>query len=264
MKENISSLSNKKIKSLIRLRKSSERKKLGLSIVDGLREVSLALEGGVEVLELFYCPSLAKDKKLTKEWLSKLKITAVSESIFKEICYKSKPDGYLAIIKVKNPQLKELSIKAEPLIVILDRVEKPGNIGAVIRTAFAAGVDLIIITNNQTDLYHPNSIRASEGLIFKQAILEAPLLTTITWLRERKIKTYAAVTNSQTDYTKKDYQGPLALVFGSEAKGLGDDWLKETKETVRIPMQAEVDSLNISASVAILIYEARRQRGLTV
>jgi TrmH family RNA methyltransferase len=256
----INSFDNKKIKELIRLKKTSERKKQGLIIIDGLREIELALESGIEIIDLFFCPEISKNEKMRLKGIDPESITIVSVNVFKKICYKENPDGYFALARPRELNIGHISLNKNPLIVILENVEKPGNLGAVIRTSFAAKVDLIIVSDNQTDIYNPNVIRASEGLLFKQKIVSLTTNDTITWLKKNNINSYAAATTSKTDYTKVNMKKSTAIVLGSESQGLSRDWLNKADELIKIPMQSGIDSLNVSVSAAILIYEAKRQR----
>lgn len=257
----ITSTNNQKIKDLVNLKKSGERKKKGLIIIDGTREIELAKKAGIEILELYYCPNLIKKPANTFFGLKTDIITEVSESVFNKICYKDSPGGYLAVAKVEKQKLKNIKLSKNPLIVVLEAVEKPGNLGAIIRTAYAAGVDLIIINDGQTDIYNPNVIRASEGFVFNKTIVITTTEETLKWLSDNKILSYAAATGVKNSYTKEKMDGPLAVVLGSEANGLSEKWLKKADKLVKIPMAKGIDSLNVSVSAALLIYEARRQRG---
>ena len=255
----INSLSNPKIKEIVRLSKAHERRTNGLFIIDGQREIELAKEAGWEIQEIFYCPALVK-KTGEKIISSKTILTEVSTPVFHKICYKEHPDGFLALAKQRQLALSSLKLSTKPLVVILESVEKPGNLGAIIRTAVAAGVEAIIINDNQTDLFNFNVIRASEGLIFQQPIIQASFAETQIWLKTNNIKTLASATTGKKIYHRVKMTGPTALVFGSEAKGLSQTWLETATELIKIPMKRSVDSLNVSVSAAILIYEALRQR----
>jgi TrmH family RNA methyltransferase len=156
--------------------------------------------------------------------------------------------------------LDKIKLSNNPLLVILEAVEKPGNLGAIIRTSYAAGVDAIIINDNQTDIYNPNVIRASEGFIFNKPIVIASVEETADWLRNNKILSYAAATTGKNNYTKEKLSEPAAIILGSEAYGLSDKWLKRADKLIKIPMEKGIDSLNVSVSGAIIIYEALRQR----
>lgn len=256
----INSLNNKKIKDVVRLRKAGERRDRGVFIIDGAREILLAQKEGIEILELFYSPDLIKNeiKELFK--IERAKITEISQDVFNKICYKENPDGYLAIAKIRVLNFGQIKLSQKPLVVILEAVEKPGNLGAILRTAYAAGVEVIIINDSQTDIYNPNVIRASEGFVFSVPIVVYSVEETNQWLKENKILSYAAATTGKNIYIKEKMNLPLALVFGSEAKGLSEKWLKKADKLIKIPMKKGIDSLNVSVSAAILLYEALRQR----
>lgn len=256
----INSLGNQKIKDLVKLQKASERREKQLIIIDGAREIELARKSGVEFLELFYCPVLIKKEVKDFFGLDQEKITETSEAVFEKICYKENPDGYFALAKMKLIGLDKIKLSKNPLIVILEAVEKPGNLGAIIRTSYAAGVDVIIINDSQTDIYSPNVIRASEGFIFDKQIVIAGVEETADWLRDNKILSYAAATSGKNSYTKEKLSLPAAIILGSEAYGLSDKWLKRADKLIKIPMEKGIDSLNVSVSAAVILYEALRQR----
>lgn len=255
----INSLKNQKVKDLEKLKKTVVRKKNNLVLIDGKREIESALEAQVEVNELIYCSEIAGDNNYFLKNISEEKIVNVSKPVFEKICYKEKPDGYLALAKTKDLKLSDIKAK-NPLIIILEAVEKPGNLGAIIRTAYATGVDAIILNDSQTDIYNPNVIRASEGFVFKVKIVKANRLETVTWLKEQKINSYAAATGAKINYTKENLSGSIAIILGTEADGLSKDWLKAADKIIKIPMKTGIDSLNVSVSAAIILYEALRQR----
>jgi len=256
----INSPSNQIIKDLVKLHKSSERKMRGLFIIDGAREIEIAQKEGVEVLELFYCPKLIKNAVASFFGIEREKITEVSEGIFKKICYKESPDGYFAVAKEKFLKLEQIRLSKKPLFIILEAVEKPGNLGAILRTAYAVGVDAIIINDSQTDIYNPNVIRASEGFVFCIPIIVSSVAETAEWLKNNNILSLAAATTAKGYYTKENMNLPIAIILGSEAKGLSEKWLTMANKLVKIPMSKGIDSLNVSVSAAILLYEALRQR----
>ncbi len=261
----ISSFDNPTIKKISRLQKNGESSKQGIFLVDGEREIFLALQAKFELVNLFYCPELAPqaDKfiELSKA-ISQPNIIQVSSSIFKKICYKEKPEGFLASFKRKTLGIADLKLAKDPLVVVLEKVEKPGNLGAILRTAYAAGSRIIILNDSQTDIYNPNVIRASEGYVFLEQIINLPLVETITWLKKNKITSLAAATNGRINYTDANLAGAVALIFGSEAEGLSHQWLKSADTLIKIPMSKGVDSLNVSVSAAIIIFESLRQRNL--
>ncbi|MFA5184797.1 MAG: RNA methyltransferase [Patescibacteria group bacterium] len=259
----INSAQNSLVKNLVRLQKSGARKKQGLFLIDGRREIELALRSGWEIATLVYCPELldgqaegAKQLGLATE-----KIKAVTPAIFKKLCYKENPDGFLAVAQMRRASLADIDLGGNPLVVVLEGVEKPGNLGAILRTAAAAGVAGIIINDSQTDLYNPNVIRASEGQIFAQPLAVATTQETVAWLADHKIKSFAAATGSAKKYTDSNFSGPAAVILGSEADGLSPAWLEAADYRVKIPMRAGIDSLNVSVAAAVIIFEALRQRG---
>jgi len=260
----INSLSNPKIKEVVKLHKAGVRRETGLIIVDGKREILAAIQADREVVYLFYCPELVKER--SSETIDFLgvninQVVEVSRLAFLKMCYKENPDGFLAVIRQPELSLEKIKVGADPLIVILEAVEKPGNLGAIIRSSYAAGVDAVIINDNQTDVYNPNAIRASEGLIFSQPMAVATVAETAKWLKANNIKSFAAATGAKQNYWQADFKGGTALVFGSEADGLTNDWLKLADSSLKIPMRPGVDSLNVSVSAALMIFEVKRQRG---
>jgi RNA methyltransferase, TrmH family len=256
--EIISSEQNIRIKNIVKLQeKSRERKKQGLFIIDGLREIQEALKGGVIIEEIFICPEIIGED--LKDF-SDIKTSYVSEAVYKKISYKEKAAGALAVAKPATLELETLKLKNNPLVVILEAVEKPGNLGAIIRSACAAGVDVIIINDEQTDIYNPNVVRASEGLIFRFPVVVSSRENTIKFLKENKITVFAAALVGAKNYIEVDYKKPAAILLGTEATGLSKEWLKESDEVIKIPMKPGIDSLNVSVTAAILIFEAWKQR----
>jgi len=256
--EIISSDQNIRIKNLVKLQeKSRERKKQGLFVIDGLREIKEALKGGIIIEEVFVCPDIVGENFSD---FSDVKTSYVSESVYKKISYKEKPAGVLAVAKPKALELTSLKMRKNPLLVILEAVEKPGNLGAIVRSAYAAGVDVIILNDEQTDIYNPNVIRASEGLIFRLPVIICNRENAIKFLSEQKIKVFAAALVGAKNYVEADFKEASALLLGTEATGLSKEWLEASHEIIKIPMKAGIDSLNVSVSAAILIFEAWRQR----
>jgi RNA methyltransferase, TrmH family len=257
----IESASNPKIKNIIKLSKPAERKKQGVVLIEGYKEINAALKAGWKLVEIFYCgeyggenPSffgVAHDQKL---------IANVAPEIFEKITTREKPDGYVAIFLEKKYFLEEIALPKNPLVVVLEGMEKPGNFGAILRTADAAGVDLIIVNEPQLDVYHPQAIRSSLGAIFNQKIIYLSREETITWFKEKKIISYATSKRGEKDFYEFDYSGGTAFVLGAEHAGLSEEWREQADRYVKIPMIGIVDSLNLSASAAILLFEAIRQR----
>lgn len=259
-KKTITSEKNETIKNIIKLKKSRNRKKTAEFLIDGKREIEIAIESNIKIRSAFLCLDLIKkDLKLIKK-LEKYNPIYLTASIFKKISYKENPDGFLVVAERKEKLLENLINNEDETIIVLESIEKPGNLGAIIRTAYATGVKNIILTNNQTDIYNPNIIRASEGMIFKINLIEGSNKNVLSYLKTNNFKIYCAATSGSKIYTKTMYKNRSALVFGSEANGLSDFWLKNSDQNIKIPMLKGIDSLNVSVSVAIILFEVLRQK----
>lgn len=260
MEEKIISPTNPRIKNVLKLKeKASERKQQDLIVVEGLREILMAKENGFGIKTLFVCDDIANRK--SKELISQAHhLVRVSKEVFDKIAYRENSDGLLALINPKHTRLVDLKLSAIPLVVVLEGVEKPGNLGAILRTADASGADAVIICDAKTDIYNPNVIRSSIGCVFSKQVVVASTDDVIKYLKEKKIKSYAAALAAKNNYIKSDFSIPSAIIFGTEAKGLSEKWLVSADEQLKIPMLGKTDSLNVSASCAILLYEAVRQR----
>ena len=254
----ITSKDNPSLKLAQKLMNSRERKQSGLILIEGSREITLAIEQKLEIVTLFLCPDLLKNSLDWQESASDILI--LPESLFNKISYKDKPEGILAIAKAKNLGLEQIKLSTQPLVIILENIEKPGNLGAIFRTAFAAKVDAIIINDPQTDIYNPNVIRSSMGHLFTNQVAIASQQDTAAWLQNNNITTYATAITAKANYNEVDWQKGSAIVLGTENSGLSTTWLRTANEQIIIPMQAGIDSLNVSVSSAIIIYEALRQR----
>jgi RNA methyltransferase, TrmH family len=252
----IISTANSRIKEIIKLQSSRERRKIGQIIIEGSREIELALKANFNILEIYYCPDIYQESlpETTAELIE------VSQAVFAKITYKENPEGILAIAEPKFLKLTDIKTAKNPLIIILENVEKPGNLGAILRTAYAAKIDAVIVNEPQTDIYNPNVIRASMGHIFTVPTIVANTEETIAWLKNNDIKTYATAVTAQKNYTEINYNQGAAIVMGTENSGLSKEWLISANEQIIIPMQAGMDSLNVSVSTAIIIYETLRQR----
>ena len=252
---------NDQIKALAKLRRSGRRYNDSRFIIDGLRETREAVSAGWKLENLYFCPELIKETANDLSQLGGDGLISLSPQAFAKICYKESPDGVLAVAVRKDKAINDIKPpKGTPLIVVLEAIEKPGNLGAIIRTSRAARVDAIIINDTKVDLYNPNVIRSSQGLIFSSQVVQANREETIAWLKEKKIRSLAAATSATKEYWLADLSAPVALVLGSEADGLSDEWLKAADEKLLIPMAKGIDSLNVSVSAGLLIYEARSQR----
>jgi TrmH family RNA methyltransferase len=257
--------SNPRIRSVARLRDRRERDATGLTLVDGAREVRRALDSGADVVEVFVCePLLAgEDARAALDALQarSVPVTSTSETAFAKVAFGDRAEGILAVVRMPPRTPDDLALPTEPLIVVVEGVEKPGNLGAVLRSADGAGADALIAASPRTDLANPNAIRASAGTIFAVPVAAAPTADVIDWLRGRGVRIVATRVAADRLYTDADLTGPVALAFGSEADGLTSAWHAPDIEAVRLPMDGIADSLNVSVSAAVLLYEARRQRG---
>jgi len=256
----ISSAANPLIKEAARLRKAGARQERGLILIDGAREIAAAVGSGLAPETVFYCPALAGPDRRNFFGLADDKLIEVTADIFHKISHKENPDGWLALAPRPERRLSDIRLGKAPLVMILEKVEKPGNLGAILRTAYAVGADAVIMNDNQTDIYNPNVIRASEGYVFTETAVSASLPDTIAWLKKNKIKSFAAATSATRAYTEVDWSGASAIVLGSEADGLSEAWLEAADDQVKIPMKAGLDSLNVSVTAAVIAFEAIRQR----
>ncbi|MCC7300028.1 MAG: RNA methyltransferase, partial [Verrucomicrobia bacterium] len=253
--ETITSVQNERVKRIAKLqRKASERRAEGLTVIEGAREVSRAIENGWRPVELWFCPELGAEKPSDAEYLQ------CSRAVFEKISYREGPDGVLAVGPLVGKILADLKLPENPLVLVAEGLEKPGNLGALLRTADGAGADAVIICDAATDLNNPNVIRASIGTLFYLPVVEATTEETIAFLNGKGIKILSAVPDSDAVYTEADLKGPVAIVVGAEDQGLSDVWKNTADLNVKIPMLGKNDSLNVSVSAAILLYEAVRQR----
>jgi len=260
----ISSLQNPLIKLCVQLEKSSERKKHQLFIIEGLKEVQLATEGGYQIEYLLF-----PEKKMTEaevlQYLKQHQIVASEyyfsdDKCFKKIAYREEVKNVIAVVRQKNSELKDLRLPENPLILILENVEKPGNLGAILRTCDAAGIDAVVLTDNQTDIYNPNVVRAGLGTLFTNQTVMCEKGELMKFLSDKRINVFVTTPDSKQVYTSVDFTKASAIVMGSEAFGVSEDWLKPEFNQIQIPMYGKIDSLNVSVSAAIVIYEAIRQR----
>lgn len=260
MPETITSTANERVKRLLRLRERKEREASGLTIVEGERELLRALDAGVEVVELYRCgrPGAAALKRL--EGGAKAKCVELAPRVFEKVSYGDKTQGLIAVARVKSRSLKELKLGAPALIVVLEAIEKPGNLGALLRSCDAAGVDGVILTEAATDLYNPNVIRSSLGAVFTVNVVSSGNQEAHDFLKKNKLTMLATSPDAPKPYAQVDMKKPLAIIMGSEEAGLSAFWLKSSDIKAFIPMKGAVDSLNVSTSAAIVLYEAIRQR----
>lgn len=261
MKETITSAQNPKVKTLLALQEKSRlRKEMGLFVVEGRRELEHSLEAGFAPAAVFFCPEIFGPEESLPEAVGQASVFEVSRQIYEKIAYRGGTEGIVAEMKVRDLRLGDLSLPENPLVAVLESVEKPGNLGAVLRSADAAGADAVIICDPLTDLYNPNLIRSSVGGIFTVPCVAATSEETIAWLKEKGIRIFTAQLQDSEWYYDTDLRGPSAIVIGTEATGLTDCWREAADAHIRIPMLGRLDSLNASVSAAILLFEAVRQR----
>jgi TrmH family RNA methyltransferase len=256
----IVSLKNPRVKQLLALQKPRDRKREGLLVVEGVREVSLAQQKGRELVTVYTCPTVYQEDADYPIDLAKCEHVSLSAEVYAKVAYREGTGGIIALVKTKNYGLKELPDSKDPLYVVLEKVEKPGNIGAILRTADAAGVDAVIVCDPATDFDNPNVIRSSVGCVFTVPVASATNEELDAWFKAKGVKVVAAALTAKQLHFHCDMRGPLAILMGSESRGLSDFWLKNATEQVIIPMRGSIDSMNVSNAAAILIYEALRQR----
>jgi TrmH family RNA methyltransferase len=294
----ITSLKNPRVKEAVRLRVRRHREKQGRILIDGFRELGRALGGGLRLIEVFACESLCEDDE-AKMLLASLdkcgcEVLTVGRPVFEKLAFGHRAEGLLGVAEMPRPTLEQvaeriaqrrddstqswggsltatptlptsspfphLPLSASPLVAVLEGVEKPGNVGAVIRSADAAGVSAVVLADARTDLFNPNAIRASLGTIFTMPVCAAASGDVLNWLRSQNLRIFTARVDGAVPYTSVSYRGRTALVLGSEAAGLSSIWRGEDIQAVRLPMHGAADSLNVSATAAVLFYEALRQR----
>jgi TrmH family RNA methyltransferase len=257
----ITSIQNPFIKSLVLLQeKAKNRKHTGTFLIEGRREVSLALKGGYEIVNILFYPEICSAIEAQKI-SNTTELIEINKEVFQKLAYRDTTEGVLAIAKTKSQHLSDLKLSDNPLILVAEAPEKPGNIGALLRTADAANLDAVIIANPKSDLYNPNIVRSSVGCLFTNQIATGTTSEIIAFLKDRKINFYCATLQNSTTYHTQDYTTPTALVVGTEATGLTKEWRDAATQNIIIPMQGEIDSMNVSVAAAILIFEAKRQRG---
>lgn len=263
MVKKISSLQNPFIKDLVLFKeKSRARRRSGLFLIEGKREISLALKGGYQVENLIFNPDITNEQECEALIADRQKWIAVSDEVYQRLAYRGGTQGVIAVAKARGFRLEDIRLKNKnPLIIVAEAPEKPGNIGALLRTADAAGVDALIIANPRTDMFNPNIVRSSVGCLFTNQLGTGSTSEVIHFLKNKKIPIYSAALQASVPYTDIDFSGPSAIVLGTEAEGLSSEWLNASDANIIIPMSGEIDSMNVSVAAGILIFEAKRQRG---
>jgi len=260
----ITSIQNPQIKEIVQLQeKSKARRKSGLFLIEGIREIEIAIKNDFEIEQLLVCFDLFDADKLNN-FKSKLSnatsLIEISKDVYQKIAYREGTEGVIAVAKTKDHSLANIQLPKNPLIIVLESLEKPGNIGAVLRTADAANVDAIFIADPKTDLYNPNIVRSSVGALFTNKIVCGNSQEIINFLKEKNIAIFSAILQEAVSYYSVNFQGASAIVMGTEATGLTNIWRENSNANIIIPMQGQIDSMNVSVAAAVLIFEAKRQR----
>jgi RNA methyltransferase, TrmH family len=262
--QHITSRQNARVKDAAKLRDRKARERQQRFVIDGAREIRRAVDAGVEIVEAFVCELSCLDDD-ARQTATRLRSTGaefatVTEEVFEKLCFGDGRDGLVAVAATPRRSLDQITLPPAPLVAVLESLEKPGNVGAVLRSADGAGVDAVIVADPRTDLFNPNTIRASLGAVFGAGVCTATAAETLDWLRQRAIPIFTARPDATLDYTAADFRSGAAIVLGSEAEGLSAIWSVAHATAVRLPMRGAVDSLNVSAAAAILFYDAQRQR----
>lgn len=263
--EKITSLQNPRVKQLVRLRDRRPRDEAGVFLVEGYREIRRALEKDVRLQEVYFSPAwfLGENEPalLEKAAAAGAQLFELSKDAFAKVAYRERPDGLLAVAPQWKRTLDELQLGAAPFVLVVEAIEKPGNLGTILRSADAAGVDAVIVCDPVTDIFNPNVVRSSTGVLFSVPVVVEESGPVRDWLRQRGIRAVATTPSATALYTDTDLRGPLAIVMGSEQYGLSDFWLQQSDAQVRIPMAGQADSLNVAMATIITLFEAVRQRG---
>lgn len=262
--EIITSVKNQKIKYILSLQESSARRRENKFIIEGYREIKLAVSSGYVIHTLVLCSEILekiKREEIILECKQDPEIIEINKYVFEKLAYRDNNDGLIAIAETKTINLEQIILCKSPLIIVLESVEKPGNLGAILRTADAANVDAVIVCDTKTDIYNPNIIRSSLGCVFTKQIVCCTADQALTWLKAKNIKIKsAAISDKAINCYSSNFKESCAIAMGSEAFGLNEHWLKNSDEIIMIPMNGKIDSMNVSVSCAILVFEAVRQR----
>lgn len=253
----ITSVQNPRLKYIVKLRDDKrQRKRDGLMLVEGMDEIQLALSAGHRPETVFSAPELVARQIDVVD----TEIITVSRPVFEKMSYRENPDGWLAVFPIPSTSLEDLKLNDSPLVIVAESIEKPGNLGAILRTADAAGVDAVLVCDPRADVWSPNVVRASRGALFDVPTVECDNASALEWLKSRKIRLLAATPSADVVYSAVNLREPIAVAFGTEDEGLTDFWMSHADVRVKIPMRGKVNSLNVSVSTALIIYEAIRQR----
>ena len=261
----ITSSQNPKIKEIVAFyKKPALLREKNYVLIEGIKEISIAVKSDIEFISVFYCSQIIDENSLIKViGPNNLEISRydVDIEVFKKIAYRESVGGILILAKrPETKKLEDFQLKKDSLFVVLDAIEKPGNLGAIARVADASNISGIILTNLRTDIYNPNAVRSSLGTVFSNKVLVADFEEVLLWMKKNEITSFVAELSNSNYYYEEDLTGRIALVFGTEATGLPKDWIDNADKRIKIPMLGKIDSLNVNTSVAIIVFEAIRQR----
>lgn len=257
----IFSVQNTLIKSLLQIQdKSKARKASGTFLIEGKREIELALKGHYQLEKVLFLPEIISESEVATFIPKHTELIEISQEVFAKLAYRDSTEGIIAVAKIKNYGLSDLVLPLNPLILVVQAIEKPGNLGAMLRTADAANIDAVLIVDSKTDLYNPNTVRSSVGCLFTNQVVNVSSQDAISFLKTNKIQIFSATLQNATPYFSQNFNSPTALVVGCEAHGLTQIWRDNATQNIIIPMEGQIDSMNVSVAAAILIFEAKRQR----
>lgn len=243
------------------LEKPRERRRQQLFIIEGKKEIGMALKAGYKIGNLFYCVDIFPETDLRSLRIEDKFLVPVTQEVFDKIAVRENSGGVVAVAEMKTHRLEDVTLSKTPLVLVLESVEKPGNLGAILRTSDAAGIDAVIICDPQTDFYNANVVRSSLGCIFTKQLAAASTEETITWLKKNKVNIYCTYLKASRPYHEVDFKTSAAIVMGTESTGLSDEWVRNSDANIIIPMQGTIDSMNVSTAAAVVVFEAVRQRG---
>ena len=246
------------------LEKPRERRRQQLFIIEGKKEIGMALKAGYKIGNLFYCVDIFPETDLKSLRIEDKFLVPVTQEVFDKIAVRENSGGVVAVAEMKTHRLEDVTLGKTPLVLVLESVEKPGNLGAILRTGDAAGIDAVIICDPQTDFYNANVVRSSLGCVFTKQLAAASTEETITWLKKNKVNIYCTYLKASRPYYAVDFKTSAAIVMGTESTGLSDEWVKNSDANIIIPMQGAIDSMNVSTAAAVVVFEAVRQRGFKV
>jgi RNA methyltransferase, TrmH family len=262
--ERITSLQNPRVKQLVKLRDRRDRDEAGLFLVEGYRQIRRALEKNIQLTELYFSPEWFMGENepalIEQARAAGAQLFELSKEAFAKCAYRDRPDGLLAVAPQWKNSLTDLKLSPTPFLLVVESIEKPGNLGTILRSADAGGCDGVVVCDAVTDIFNPNVVRASTGVLFSVPIVVAESTVVHAWLKDKGIRTAATTPHTTNIYTQTDLRGPLAIVMGSEQYGLSEFWMKGADTLVRIPMAGQADSLNVAMATIITLFEAVRQR----